>query len=46
MADDRHARYRRGDCTDCGVEPHSPGRPRCYNCHQLYVTGHDERTTT
>ena len=30
----RHAYYRFGLCVDCGVLPHSPGRPRCEACHE------------
>ena len=28
--------YRIGICLDCRTEPHSPGRPRCDACHELY----------
>lgn len=31
----RRALYRYGLCTDCGLRPHSPGRPRCEYCHAL-----------
>jgi hypothetical protein len=31
----RAACYQHGLCTDCGIRPHSPGRPRCSVCHDL-----------
>jgi hypothetical protein len=30
----RNTYYRHGLCTACGVMPHSPGRPRCEQCHR------------
>ena len=35
---DRHDRYIRGLCIDCGKRRHSPGRPRCDACHRAYET--------
>lgn len=35
---DSHEAYRRGLCVDCRECPHSPGRPRCEQCHSTYVT--------
>lgn len=29
-------RYIAGLCIDCGLHNHSPGRPRCENCHKLH----------
>ena len=31
----RAALYKFGLCVDCGLVPHSPGRPRCETCHAL-----------
>lgn len=31
------AAYRSGLCRDCGVEPHSAGRPRCDQCHRIHL---------
>lgn len=33
------AAYRAGLCVDCLTEPHSPGRPRCDECHKTYRRG-------
>ena len=30
--------YLNGQCRDCGVNPHSPGRPRCDSCHRAWQT--------
>lgn len=30
----RNVYYRHGLCADCGVRPHSAGRPRCEACHR------------
>lgn len=30
---ERHARYRKGLCTQCGAAPYSAGRTRCASCH-------------
>lgn len=35
---DRNAAYCKGLCADCGDAPHSPGRPRCEDCHQIWRT--------
>jgi hypothetical protein len=29
--------YRDGGCIDCLTEPHSPGRPRCEQCHGAHL---------
>jgi hypothetical protein len=37
--------YRNGFCVDCHVEPYSPGRPRCDECHRIHVNvmaGYDQ----
>lgn len=37
--------YRNGMCRDCGVKPHSAGRPRCDECHRIHVNitaGYDQ----
>lgn len=31
-----NAAYIRGLCVDCLVKPHSAGRPRCEDCHEVY----------
>jgi hypothetical protein len=30
--------YLQGLCRDCGVNPYSAGRPRCNECHHIYLT--------
>lgn len=35
---DRNEAYRKGICVDCGTNPHSPARPRCDECHQIWRT--------
>lgn len=37
----RHARYRQGICVECGVQPHSAGRPRCNDCHVAHASGEE-----
>jgi hypothetical protein len=32
------AAYLNGMCRDCGVNPHSAGRPRCDTCHRIWQT--------
>lgn len=32
----RRQRYIQGICITCGAKPHSPGRPRCNDCHAIY----------
>jgi Protein of unknown function (DUF3631) len=34
---DGNAAHRNGACDDCKTEPHSPGRPRCDDCHRIYT---------
>lgn len=34
---EQNERYRQGICVDCGQQPHSPGRPRCNDCHQRHT---------
>lgn len=37
--------YRAGMCRDCGIRPHSAGRPRCEGCHRQFhavMTGYDQ----
>jgi hypothetical protein len=34
---EKHERYRRGICIDCGACPHSAGRPRCNGCHAKLI---------
>jgi hypothetical protein len=34
---DGSAAYRKGLCRDCGVKSHSAGRPRCDECHRIYL---------
>lgn len=36
--EERAARYRNGLCITCGEKRHSPGRPRCADCHRAHVT--------
>ena len=36
-----NAAYIAGLCRDCGVNPHSAGRPRCDSCHQIWLTSVD-----
>ena len=36
-----NAAYLNGMCRDCGANPHSPGRPRCDTCHQIWLTSVD-----
>jgi len=31
-----NAAYIAGRCIDCLTAPHSPGRPRCEQCHQIW----------
>jgi Protein of unknown function (DUF3631) len=31
------ASYLNGLCRDCGVNPHSAGRPRCDDCHRIHL---------
>lgn len=33
----RNERYRMGICISCGKRPHSAGRPRCGECHQVLL---------
>lgn len=33
----RHERYRKGMCVDCGTVRYSPGRPRCNACHEKLI---------
>lgn len=35
-SDAENAAYIQGKCRDCGTNPHSPGRPRCDDCHGLW----------
>jgi hypothetical protein len=35
---DGNAAYRAGLCIDCKTKPYSPGRPRCRECHQSWLT--------
>jgi hypothetical protein len=35
--DARTTAYINGRCTDCLTEPHSPGRPRCGECHAAHL---------
>jgi hypothetical protein len=39
--DARTTAYINGRCIDCCTEPHSPGRPRCDNCHSAWLTAID-----
>jgi len=42
MINDSHARYRAGDCVDCGEQRHSAGRPRCESCHRKLIEDRNE----
>lgn len=34
---ERHTRYRQFLCIDCGQNRYSAGRPRCTECHNIWV---------
>jgi 5S rRNA maturation endonuclease (ribonuclease M5) len=35
--DEANAAYCAGLCRDCSAKPHSPGRPRCEECHRIWA---------
>lgn len=35
--EERARRYRANLCVDCGEVEHSAGRPRCDNCHEIWL---------
>ena len=32
-----NAAYRKGLCVDCRVRRYSAGRPRCNECHEIFI---------